>query len=384
MSHKWAIENSPLQAYASALVFSPAHSPIRGLFEKEKPTWITVKWGVGDEWSACLQTFEGDETANSVAFSHNSAWLASASNDRTIKIWDVSSGDCLRTLKGRSSYVNSVAFSRDSIWLASASGDQTVKIWDASNGHCLRTLSGHSSSVHSVAFSHDSVRLASASNDRTIKIWDVNSGNCLRTLEGHRYWVHSVTFSHNSVRLASASGDQTVKIWDVSSGECLHTLEGHSNVRSVAFSLDSVWLASASDGSTVKIWNASSGDYVKTLKVGKVSIDATSSYLHTEIGTFAIDASMADMILGVTDSQNPQYQYQGWALSSNREWITYNSKNLVWLPSEYRPLCRAVSGKAIGIGVGSGKLWLFSVGLPNLESVCIDNAVVCSWRRHRR
>jgi WD40 repeat protein len=76
-----------------------------------------------------------------------------------------------------------VAFSPDSARLASASYDKTVKIWDASSGECLQTLEGHSDWVLSVAFSPDSARLASASRDKTVKIWDASSGECLQTLK---------------------------------------------------------------------------------------------------------------------------------------------------------------------------------------------------------
>ena len=344
-------------------MFSPTCSLTRGLFKEEEPKWITIKPAMGDKWSACLQTLEGhSHSVQSVAFSHNSTRLALASSDKTVKIWDASSGECLQTLEGHGGLVRSVAFSHDSTRLASALNDNTVKIWDASSGECLQTLKGHTNWVWSVAFSHDSTQLASASNDETVKIWDASSGECLQTLKGHSDWVRSVAFSHDSTRLASASDDKTVKIWDASSGECLQTLEGHGDwVRSVAFSHDSTWLASASDDKTVKIWDVSSGESLKTLSVGKalynISVDTTDLYLHTEIGTIATNASSAlNIIPSVTDPQNPQYQ--DGALSSDGAWITYNSENLVWLPSEYRPSCSAVSGKTIGIGVGSGKVWI--------------------------
>jgi WD40 repeat protein len=183
MYHKRLIENSPLQVYASALLFSPARSLIRCYFKEEEPNLIVIKPAMRDEWSACLQTLEGHSSGvHSVAFSHDSARLASASDDNTVKIWDTSSGECLQTLEGHSSGVHSVAFSHNSARLASASRDYTVKIWDTSSGECLQTLEGHSSVVYSVAFSHDSARLASASGDNTVKIWDTSSGDCLRTL----------------------------------------------------------------------------------------------------------------------------------------------------------------------------------------------------------
>lgn len=141
MYHKGAIESYPLQLYASALLFSPAESVIRKLFQHEEPEWIIVHPTMSSNWSACLQTLEGHSSdVTFVAFSHDSTKLASASYDKTIKVWDASSGACLQTYTGHSSSVNSVAFSHDSTKLASASSDRTFKLWDASSGECLQTL----------------------------------------------------------------------------------------------------------------------------------------------------------------------------------------------------------------------------------------------------
>ncbi|MEH2316851.1 MAG: ribosome assembly protein 4, partial [Nostoc sp.] len=182
--------------------------------------------------------------------------LASASYDKTIKIWDVSSGQLLKTLTGHSSEVYSVAYSPNGQQLASASYDKTIKIWDVSSGQLLKTLTGHSSEVYSVAYSPNGQQLASASYDKTIKIWDVSSGQLLKTLTGHSSTVFSVAYSPNGQQLASASADKTIKIWDVSSGQLLKTLTGHSNwVYSVAYSPNGQQLASASYDKTIILWD---------------------------------------------------------------------------------------------------------------------------------
>ncbi|KAI9783687.1 MAG: hypothetical protein M1839_003535 [Geoglossum umbratile] len=126
---KRAIENSPLQAYASALVFSPVRSPIRELFKQDQPEWIATSPAMEDNWSVCIQTLEGHgSSVLSVAFSDDSKLLASGSDDSMIKIWDVTTGQEIRTLEGHCNLVMSVAFSNDSKLLASGSFDKTIKI----------------------------------------------------------------------------------------------------------------------------------------------------------------------------------------------------------------------------------------------------------------
>ena len=86
MYHIQAIQNSPLQVYVSALLFSPERSLIRSYFKKEEPKWVSIK-PVVNQWSACLQTLKGHSRwVLSVAFSPDSARLASASHDETVKI----------------------------------------------------------------------------------------------------------------------------------------------------------------------------------------------------------------------------------------------------------------------------------------------------------
>jgi WD40 repeat protein len=129
-----------------------------------------------------------------------------------------------------------MAFSHDSKLLASASDDKTVKVWDAATGTLQQTLEGHSGWVRSVAFSHDSKLLASASYDKTVKVWDAATGTLQQTLEGHSGWVRSVAFSHDSKLLASASFE-TVKVWDTATGTLQQTLPVDGDVKSLLFNV---------------------------------------------------------------------------------------------------------------------------------------------------
>ncbi|KAL2020054.1 hypothetical protein VTK56DRAFT_8957 [Thermocarpiscus australiensis] len=314
--HKWAIKKSPLQVYASALIFSPAHSIIRKQFENEGPKWIIRKPAMADNWNACLQTLEGHSSlVNSVAWSHDATRLASASHDKRVKIWDPATGKCVSTLEGHSDAVRSVSWSHDATMLASGSDDKTIKIWDPATGQCVSTLEGHSDAVRSVSWSHAATWLASGSDDRTIKIWDPATGQGVSTLGGHSDSVGSVAWSHDAARIASASDDNTVKIWDPVTGRCVWTLEGHrSLVGSVAWSHDATLLASASDDETVKIWDPATGQCVSTLD-GHRSWVRSVAWSHDAT---RLASASGDGMIKIWDPATGQCV---WTLEGHRSWV---------------------------------------------------------------
>ena len=194
-------------------------------------------------------------TVDSVSFSPDGQTLASGSSDKTIRLWNVHTGQTLRTLKGHTHWVSSVCFSPDGNTLASGSRDWNIHLWDVRTGQALRTLKEHTHWVSSVCFSPDGNTLASGSWDETIRLWDVRTGQALRTLTGHKSRVFSVSFSPDGNTLASGSSDKTIRLWNVHTGQALRTLKGHTYwVSSVCFSPDGNTLASGSGDETIRLW----------------------------------------------------------------------------------------------------------------------------------
>ena len=134
--------------------------------------------------------------------------LVSGSEDKSIKIWNVDTGECIRTLTDNASYVYSLQL-LDNNKLASGSSN-SIRLWNIDTGECIRTLTGHSDRIWSLQLLKNN-QLASASDDKSIKIWNINNGECLRTLTNHSNGVRSLLLLPNN-KLASGSADTTIKI----------------------------------------------------------------------------------------------------------------------------------------------------------------------------
>ncbi|MFD5859109.1 nSTAND1 domain-containing NTPase [Streptomyces chartreusis] len=204
------------------------------------------------------------------SFSPDGRLLATASYDRTVRLWDVTDRDRPRPLgeplTGHRSWVSSAVFSPDGRTLVSASDDGTVRLWDVTRPSRPRPvgapLTGHRGTIYLVAFSPDGRTLASVSEDRTVRLWNVadpKRPKALATLPGADAAVRSVAFSPDGDTLAAGGDDDTIRLWDVAAPgrpKPLSTLTGHTDlVHSVAFSPDGRTLASGSADDTVRLWD---------------------------------------------------------------------------------------------------------------------------------
>ncbi len=189
---------------------------------------------------------------NSVSFSPNGEYVATASSDRTARLWNLS-GKQIARFKGHQGKVWSVCFSPNGEYIATASSDRTARLWNLS-GKKIATFKGHQDEVWSVHFSPNSEHIATASSDGTARLWDL-SGSQITVLKGYQSGLRSISFSPNGKYLAIASGDGTARVGDLS-GYQLTQLKGHqSRINSVIFSSNGEYIATSSTDGTTRLWN---------------------------------------------------------------------------------------------------------------------------------
>ncbi|MEH2300154.1 MAG: serine/threonine-protein kinase, partial [Nostoc sp.] len=271
---------SPLKSYTQ---ISTVNNPI-----------IFLEYTLGSWYSG------HSDSINSIVISPDGQTLISASNDKTIKVWNLKNGDEIFTITLDADIVKCLVISPDGhtfvsgsingviqVWNITTgkeihtfarhsyqvfalvispdgqtlfSGSSDIKVWNLNNKELVRTLSIHSGPVLTIAISPDGKTLVSGSEDKSIKIWSI----C--TLTGHLGAVISVAISPDGKTVVSGSHDKTIKVWNMNSKEENFTLTGHlRDVNSVAISRDGQTLASGSSDEKIKLWNLSTAEEIYTL-----------------------------------------------------------------------------------------------------------------------
>jgi WD40 repeat protein len=201
-----------------------------------------------------------------LAWSPDSAYLASGGDDHTIQIWHAETGQPAYTFHGLSGGVPAIAWAPDSKRIASGSAgpttsggepaqSNTVQVWDALTGKAIYTYKGHTSSITDIIWDPKSDRIASASTDYTVQIWDATTGLHPLVYPTSPWYVWSLAWSPDARWIATGGPDTNLQIWDATTGKSAATYQGHtSSIETVAWSPNGSNLASGSDDSTVRVW----------------------------------------------------------------------------------------------------------------------------------
>lgn len=210
-----------------------------------------------------------------LAFTPSGRVLATGSDDKTVKVWDASSGRLMNTLIGHEGGVYDLRFSPDGRTLATLGGDKKPRLWNVLTGQLQATLVGHKGTIFNLEFSPNGQMIVTGSYDSTAKLWDAATGKLRATLKVTRYsggWKRTFLadvderfafptgyFSPDGQTVLTVSGDRTPKLWDAATGQLRAPLEHETGARRAVFSPDARWVATESYDHSVRLWEASTG-----------------------------------------------------------------------------------------------------------------------------
>lgn len=207
----------------------------------------------------------------------NPNMLLSGSRDKSLIIWNLTRdeqayGYPKRSLQGHSHIVSDCVISSDGAYALSASWDKSLRLWELASGNTTRTFVGHNNDVLSVSFSADNRQIVSGSRDRTIKLWNT-LGDCKFTIteKGHGDWVSCVRFSPNPQNpvIVSAGWDKLVKVWELASCRLQTDHIGHSGyINTVTISPDGSLCASGGKDGTTMLWDLNESKHLYSLHAG--------------------------------------------------------------------------------------------------------------------
>jgi WD40 repeat protein len=244
-----------------------------------------------------------------VAFTPDGKQLVSASNDKTLRVWDVESGRTIRTIRGEMAPGSwganyAMALSPDGRWLATGGYFHgfdpaiagAVRLYDFASGRLEALLKGHDNVVHSLAFSPDSKRLISGSGDRTAIVWDVSTRRPTRRLYGHSGTIKAIAFTSDGDRAVTGGDDETLRLWNIADGKPIAEMTQHKpagSISSVAVSPAEQLIASGSEDGRVVLWDGQTGALLRQIIHPERFVAAVPSLSFSADGQWLLFSSFA-------------------------------------------------------------------------------------------
>ena len=247
-----------------------------------------------------LDTGGHDSLIRDIVFTQDGRQLVSAGDDKLVRVWDIQTGQTVRTLRGETGpglegTIYALALSPDNRWLAVGGWmpSNEIRLYDFASGELVALLAGHTNVVHALAFSADNAWLVSGqggSTHQTAIIWNLATRQPDHILRGHTDRIYAVSFTPDNQRVVTGSYDHSLKLWDRSSGALIQTMTGHTDkIQAVAVTPDNRILSGSLDQS-IRIWNGTTGATLGTLvkdqgtQIGSLSVSPDGRHVLTGVG----------------------------------------------------------------------------------------------------
>lgn len=196
----------------------------------------------------------------SLSWSPDGKFIASAGHDKTVHVWEATTGQVSSVYREHTNEIWSVMWSPNGTYIASAGADKLLKVWDVSSNRTIATHAEHQKTMRAVSWSPDSTAIASAGDDTIVHIWDFLKARFQAPYSQHNERVLCLAWSPNNKYIASGGNDCTIRVWDALTSAYCTLFRGHTDkITSIAWSPDSTHIASASDDGTIQVWQATTG-----------------------------------------------------------------------------------------------------------------------------
>ncbi|GEQ70485.1 hypothetical protein JCM33374_g4162 [Metschnikowia sp. JCM 33374] len=188
---------------------------------------LTVKkWKVPREVGATVKTSEftrraHDKDINAVAIAPNDEFFATASFDKTAKIWNMDTGETVGILRGHKRGLWDISFCQYDKLVATSSGDKSVKVWSLNDYSCTKTLEGHTNAVQRCKFANKNKQIISCGADGLVKVWDIKESECVATLDNHSNRIWALDVKNDGLSVVSADADGYLSFWTDNTDELM-------------------------------------------------------------------------------------------------------------------------------------------------------------------